>query len=252
MTVELRPLGLANPPHARSLVWCENCKAQAKLSEQFEGFQIDSSLRQPHPFRRALESFFKVADAPDNLRGAVAAVRQRHDHMIVGLRDGGAMSRKVLAAFLIGRQDRGVNLRRLDFQPRQQGRAEVKTDLRVIIDEFYDAILIIQNARNGVGGVTLRGNPLVPIVIGRRRVLHLDGFKPGVFPRRLVEVAMNAYTPFHFNVNECRGGSLGFVGRLWKNHAITMGWSSPKWFCAVRAAARRCRSAIPYNVLDRS
>ncbi len=75
MTVELGPFRLADPPHARSLVGCENCKAQAKLSEQFEGFQIDSSLRQPKPFRGALESFFKVADAPENLRGAIAAVR---------------------------------------------------------------------------------------------------------------------------------------------------------------------------------
>ncbi len=116
-TLELVPFRLADPAHARRLMRRQNRKTQAKLGEQFESFQIDGGFRQPHSFRRAVKSFFEVAHAPENLGGAIAAVGQGHDDVIVSLGNSGAVAGKVFLAFPVGGQDRGVDVRRLDFQP---------------------------------------------------------------------------------------------------------------------------------------
>ena len=53
-------------------------------------------------------------------------------------------------------------------------------------------LLVVDDAGGAVGGVALGGDALVPVVVGRGGVLQLDGFEPGVFARRLVEVAVDA------------------------------------------------------------
>src|SRR5258705_3894617 len=116
-TLELLPFRLAEPAHTRRLMRRQNRKTQAKLGEQFESFQIDGGFREPHSFRRAVKSFFEVAHAPDNLSGAIAAVGQGHDDVIVSLGNSGAVAGKEFLAFPAGGQERGVNGRRLDFQP---------------------------------------------------------------------------------------------------------------------------------------
>ena len=62
----------------------------------------------------------------------------------------------------------------------------------------------VGDARGAVGGVTLGGDALVPVVIGGGGVLDLDGFEPGIFAGRLVEVAVDA------DVARASGG-----GRRW-------------------------------------
>ena len=119
----------------------QNRETDAELGEQLERFQIHRGFRQPHSFRRALESIFEVADAPEDLRDPIAAVGQRHDDVIVNLRHGGAVAGKIFLAFPVGVEDRRVDFRRLGFQPDQQRRTEVEADLGVVIDQLDDAVL---------------------------------------------------------------------------------------------------------------
>ena len=55
--------------------------------EHFKGLDVDGGLGQPHAFGRAIEAVFEVADAPDHLSLLVAAIGQRHDHVVVDLRN---------------------------------------------------------------------------------------------------------------------------------------------------------------------
>jgi len=72
---------------------------------------------------------------------------------------------------------------------------------------FDDPILGIQDTRHRIGRVAFGGDALVPVVIGIGRVLHLDGFQPGIFPRRLVKMAVDADVSFHKSLAS-GGGSL--------------------------------------------
>ncbi|MGZ3591548.1 MAG: hypothetical protein ACXU99_12910, partial [Thermodesulfobacteriota bacterium] len=49
----------------------------------------------------------------------------------------------------------------------------------------------------GIGGVTLRCNPLVPVMIRIGRILELNFFYPRILSGGLIEVAMNADVLFH-------------------------------------------------------
>ena len=56
--------------------------------------------------------------------------------------------------------------------------------------------LLFTDARGAVGGVALGADALVPVVIGRGRILGLDGLEPGIFARGLIEMPMNADVAF--------------------------------------------------------
>ena len=73
--------------------------------------------------------------------------------------------------------------------------------------------LLVENARDRIGRVAFRGDAFVPVVIGRRRILQLDRFEPGIFPRRLVEVAVNANVAFHAKDDLVDGDALSLGGR---------------------------------------
>jgi hypothetical protein len=60
-----------------------------------------------------------------------------------------------------------------------------------------DTALAVQKAGYGVGGVTFGRDPLVPVVIRIRRILEFDIFQPGIFPGRLVKMAVEANISVH-------------------------------------------------------
>jgi hypothetical protein len=146
--LKLSPLRLANAARACRLVRREDGKAHAKVREQLEGLEVDRRLRQPHPFGPALKAGFKITNAPGNLCDAITPVGQRHDHMIVHLCDGRTMAGKFLGALPIGREDRVVNSRRFFCQPGEQGGTKVKAHLGIIVDQFDDAVLLVENSRH--------------------------------------------------------------------------------------------------------
>ncbi len=82
---------------------------------------------------------------------------------------------------------------------RQQSGPEIKAHLRVVVDELYNPLLVVQQSRNCVRRVTLGGNPFVPIVVGIGGVLQLDRFKRRILPRRLIKMSVNTNV-FHFFV----------------------------------------------------
>src|ERR1041385_5747268 len=62
------------------------------------------------------------------------------------------------------------------FEPRQQGRAKVEADVRIVDD---------------IWSVTLGVNALVPIMARRGARFRLNLTRPGVLTRRLIKMAMN-------------------------------------------------------------
>ena len=153
---------------------------------------VDGGLGQPHALGAAAEAVLEVGDAPANLRDGVAPAGQRQDDVVVDLRDGRAVAAVALRAGAVGVQDGAVGARGLLRHPLQQGGAEVVAHALVVVDDAHDLALAVGDARGAVGRVALRADALVPIVVGRGRLLHLDRLQPGVLARRLVEVAMHA------------------------------------------------------------
>ncbi len=75
------------------------------LRQDVQRPQVDGGFRKPHAFRIAPEMKAKVLDAPNHLRLLVAVVRERHDHVVVALRQRRSMPGKTLRAYLIGLQN---------------------------------------------------------------------------------------------------------------------------------------------------
>jgi len=85
--------------------------------ENFEGFGVDGGFGQPHAFGAAFEAMFEVGDAPFDLGNFIAAVGQRKNHVVVGLRDRGTVAAKFGGAQTVGFEEGFVNARGLVFHP---------------------------------------------------------------------------------------------------------------------------------------
>ena len=137
---------------------------------------------------------------------ASRAAGERHDDVVVDLRDGGAVAAVALGAGDVGVEDAAIGAGSFVGEPVEQGGAEVEAHARVVVDDADDLVLAIDDARGAVGGVALGGDALVPVVVGRGGVLDLDGLEPGILARRLVEVAVHA----DVTVDGRSGGLRGF------------------------------------------
>ena len=115
-----------------------------------------------------------------------------HDDVVVDLRHGRAVAAVALAAALVGVEDHAVGAGGVVVQPAEQGGAEVEAHAGVVVDDADDLVFDVDDAGGAVGGVALGGDAVVPVVVGGGGVLDLDGFEPGVFAGRLVEVAVDA------------------------------------------------------------
>ena len=134
----------------------------------------------------------EVCDAPADLGAGVALGGERHDDVVVDLGEGGAVVGVEGGAGLVGVLDHAVGAGSEVFEPAEQGGPEVEAHARVVVDDADDLMLVVDDAGGAVGGITLGGDALVPVMVGRGGFLKLDGFKPGVLARRLVEVAVDA------------------------------------------------------------
>ncbi len=169
-------------------------------SQHFEGLDIDSGFGQPHAFGVAIEAVLEVSQTPDHLGLLVSAIGQRHDHVVVNLGDGGAVSGEALLAGNVGVEDGLVGFGSAVGHPGEKRGADVKADPGVVVNDAGDAVVGGQDAGGGVGRVTLRINALVPVVIGIRGILLLNNFKPRILAGRLIEVTMNAKITVHKKV----------------------------------------------------
>jgi hypothetical protein len=178
-------------------VRCQHSEPHTPIREYLQRLEIDGSFREPDALRIPTVANLEIAQPPDNLRALIRSIRKRHDHVVVGLRERGAMATKSLLRLLICIDDGVVSIRRALLQPGEQGGAYVVANARVIVDNAYNAPLHIENARRRVGRVALGGDAFVPIVIRIRRILQLDGFEPRVLAWRLIEVTVDADIAIH-------------------------------------------------------
>ena len=86
--------------------------------------------------------------------------------MVEGLGQGRAVSPIQLPARFIRLDDGLEKVGDLPLHPGEEGRAEIETDLGVVIDDIDDPALAVQDARSGIGGVALGIDPFVPVMIG--------------------------------------------------------------------------------------
>ena len=133
----------------------------------------------------------EVFQPPLHLGDLVGPGGERHDHVVVDLGDGVAVSAARGDAGAVGLHDLGVHDRRLAGQPGEQRGPDVERDALEVVHDVDDAVGRVDPAGGGVRRVALGGDARVPVVVGRGRVLDLDGLEPGVLARRLVEVAVD-------------------------------------------------------------
>ena len=112
--------------------------------------------------------------------------------MIVSLSDRGTVTGEPLLAFLIRFENGPIRFRLFFGQPRQQSGAEVETDVRIVVGDLHDVPVAIQNSRGPIWRITLRGDPLIPVMKRVCGILQLNELEPCVFSRRLIE--MSVYT----------------------------------------------------------
>ena len=176
------------------LHWCgaSTVNLMPFWASSFERRRVGRRLGQPHALGRGAKAALVVGDAPADLRDAVARAGQRQNHVVVDLRHGRAVAAVTLAAAALAVQNHAVGARRILLQPAQQRGAEVEAHARVVVHDARDLVLVVDHARRAVGRVALRADALVPVVVGRGRVLRLDRLQPGILARRLVKVTVNA------------------------------------------------------------
>ena len=180
----------------------------ALLGEHVQGLVVDGGLGQPHPLRLATEPMLEVPDAPDGLGLLVAPVGERHDEMIVRLRDRGAVPRVVLEALAVGLLQRLVHIGRLVFEPAQERRPEIEADPGIVVHDLRDEPFAVDDPGRVVRPIAFHRDAVVPVVERRRGVLDLDLLQPGVLPGGLVEMAMDAYVSHR--ITSCvRSGGTG-------------------------------------------
>ena len=198
---------VAQLAHAGALAGGEDGELDALLRHQVEDGAGDGGFSEPHALGATAEAVLEVGDAPADLRAGVALAGERHDHVVVDLRDGGAMAAIAFGAGAIGVLDHAIGAGREVRQPTQQRRPEVEADARVVVEDADDFVRLVGDAGGAVGGVALGGNALVPVVVGRGGVLHFDGFEPRVFARRLIKMAVDADVMLRLDVGV---GCAGF------------------------------------------
>src|SRR6266571_3602442 len=110
--------------------------------------------------------------------------------MTICLRDGVAMSATLLCAFTIGIDYAAVGVRMMIFEPGQQCRTKIETDVLVVVDESF-VWLSTADADKRICSITFEMNALVPIVKRRGARLFFNHSRPRIFARRLIEVTVN-------------------------------------------------------------
>src|SRR5262249_50227108 len=118
-TGDLVPLARAQRAPSPRLAWREDRERDAGRRQHLERFDIDGSFRQPHAFGSAAEAMTEIGDAPGNLRFLVVSARQRHDQVVVNLRQRIAVAPAPQAALPIALYDPPVHLRAIASHPRQ-------------------------------------------------------------------------------------------------------------------------------------
>ena len=137
--------------------------------------------------------------------------------MVVGLRQRVPVASPQGAARVVGLDDPPVGLRRGALEPGEERGADVERDAAVVVADFQDPLLGVEQPRGPVRRVALRGHARVPIVVGPGGVLDLDLLEPRVLPGGLVEMPVDADEAVRWG----HGGSIVF-------RAAPVWWAPPR------------------------
>ncbi len=128
-------------PDAGALVWGEDGELDALLRHEVEDPAADGGLGEPHAFGLAAEAVLEVGDAPADLGAGVALVGERHDDVVVDLRDGRAVAAVALGAGAVGVEDHAIGAGGEVREPAEQRGAEVEAHPRVVVHDADDLVL---------------------------------------------------------------------------------------------------------------
>src|SRR5437016_4175831 len=76
-------------------------------------------------------------------------------------------------------------------RPRQESRAKIEADFRIVVDDVRNALLVIKNPGGKVWGIAFGCDALIPVVIGVCGILQFNLLKPGIFAWRLIKMAVD-------------------------------------------------------------
>lgn len=172
-------------------------ETDARLGQHLQCFHIHGGFRQPHPLGETPEPMLEIPDAPPHLRLFVAQAGQGHDDMVIHLGKSRPMPGAPGGTLPVGRLDRPIGFGGIFFHPQEQRRPEIEADPGIVADDPLDAAFAVQVPCGCVWGIALGGDPFIPVMIGIGRILDFNGFQPGVFAGRLVEVAVYAKESIH-------------------------------------------------------
>src|SRR4030042_1526522 len=89
------------------------------------------------------------------------------------------MTGEFLQALPVSRYNCLIGVGCVLLHPEQDWRTEVKAYTGIIVHQLGDSSFRIPDSRHGVGRIAFGGNPLVPVVVRKRRILELNGLQPG-------------------------------------------------------------------------
>src|ERR1019366_8229039 len=98
---------------------------------------------------------------------AIAAAGQWQNHVVINPRHGRTVAAIALSAAGLAVEGLAVGAGCVLLEPAEHGVAEVEADARVVVCDADDLVFDIDDASRAVGGVGLRADALVPVVVGR-------------------------------------------------------------------------------------
>ena len=105
----IEPFATCERPRCFGLDRRQHDKLQTRLSQQLESNKVDGRFRQPHRFGRAPEPALEIREAPLNLRPFIAKIRERKNHVVIGLRERRPMAAKSLLTRTVGLRSCGMS-----------------------------------------------------------------------------------------------------------------------------------------------
>ena len=169
--IDIFRIALTGFANTTGLKWGEDSEFDTEFRQDFQCRRIRGGFREPHPFRGASEPVFEITDAPKHLCVFITWTGERENHVVIDLCQGRAVPGIILLTQFVRGDNCLVDVWHFIFHPRQEGRAEVETDFRVIADDLLDPSFSIENPSGGIGSVTFHGDTFVPIVVRGRRIL---------------------------------------------------------------------------------
>src|SRR6266545_3735707 len=133
----------------------------------------------------------KISHAPANLRAQVALIAQGQNRVSVCLRDGVAVASALQQTFTVSFNQALISVSMMPLKPGQQRRSEIKTYVRVVIEESLAAVFRLAHADKSIGAVALEMNALIPVMERRGAWFRINNSRPGILARRLIEMTVD-------------------------------------------------------------